>query len=112
MDIDFFEKFKDCISKLASIGEDYALAKAQSWQFQELCSVIRSEEFKKFPDLSIAKAEAESKTSERYIKHLEITKDSIHKELSLKAQYEAQKSRFEALRSLSSLEKSTRALIE
>lgn len=97
---------------MASLGEQYADAKAQSWQLQELCSSIKSSLLLKAlsenEGMSQQKAEAIAKASIEYRNHLDGTAAAIQKELSLKAKYEKTRSSFEALRSLSSLEKSTR----
>ena len=108
MDLDFKEKFKDSYTKIISIGEAYAEAKGQSWQAQELKGAILASLIKAQNDLPISKAEIIAKASDEYREYITQTASAITKELRLKAQYEAEKARFEAYRSLSSLEKSTR----
>jgi len=107
MNLDFEDKFRNCIKKISEIGEQYAEAKGQSWQAQELKGSILAKLIKNYPDLPVSKAEHEAKSSEEYQSFIKETAEAIKKELRLKAQYEMWKSSFEALRSLSSLEKAT-----
>ena len=112
MDLDFEDKFRQCIKKISEIGELYAEAKGQSWQAQELKGSILASLIKAQPDLPISKAEIIARASEEYRKFLAETSTTITKELKLKAEYEKWKATFEALRSLSSLEKSTRSQLQ
>ena len=89
-------------------GIAYSEAKGQSWQQQEMKSSVLASMMQQLPDMPISKAEMTAKASSAYVQHLEETAKAITKELRLKAEYEKWKSSFEALRSLSSLEKSTR----
>lgn len=107
MNLDFEDKFRNCIKKIAEIGELYAEAKGQSWQMQELRSSILASSMVKNGDMAVSKSEIIAKSSEGYRQYVLETAQAIKKELSLKAQYEMWKASFEALRSLSSLEKST-----
>lgn len=107
MNLDFEDKFRQCIKKIAEVGESYAESKGQSWQMQELRSSVLAKLIKNYPDLPVSKAEHEAKSSQEYQDFIAETAKAITKELRLKAQYEMWKSSFEALRSLSSLEKST-----
>ena len=111
MDIDFFHSFKDCIEKLDKLGNDYAVAKSKSWHAQELKYSMVASIIKSLPEMPISKAELEAKNHPDYKTYLEETSKAIEKELKLKAKYESQKARFEAYRSLSSLEKATRNII-
>lgn len=106
MNLDFEDKFRGCIKKIGDIGNLYAEAKGQSWQMQEmkgsvLASLINSLEG------PVTQREITAKASDDYKKHLSETAQAIKKELQLKSQYEMWKASFEALRSLSSLEKAT-----
>lgn len=112
MDLDFKERFKDSYTKIKLLGEQYAEAKGQSWQMQELLSSVRSKIMLSLGEMAISRAEITAKSSPDYTKYVEETAEAIKKELKLKAQYEAEKARFEAYRSLSSLEKRTRTLID
>lgn len=108
MNVDFESKFRNCIKKIAEIGERYAEAKGQSWQAQELKgSILASLINNQGSDGSVAGREAIARGSDDYKAYIRETAALITKELSLKAEYEKWKSSFEALRSLCSLEKST-----
>jgi hypothetical protein len=112
MDLDFEDKFRNCIKKIAQTGELYAEAKGQSWQMQEMKSSVLASMMQNLPNMAVSKAEITAKASLAYVQHLEETAKAIKKELQLKSQYEMWKASFEALRSLSSLEKATRNLSE
>ena len=105
MDLDFQAKFRDVILKMEKSGNAYAEAKGQSWQAQELKGSVLASLIKAQPDLPVSKAEIIAKDSEEYRKYVSETASAITKELKLKCEYEKWKSSFEALRSLSSLEK-------
>ena len=107
MNLDFEDKFRNCIKKIAEIGEQYAEAKGQSWQAQELKHTVLASIIKSIGDMPMSKAETLARATEDYKDYIRQTSEAITKELKLKAQYEMWKSSFEALRSLSSLEKST-----
>src|SRR3990167_7518118 len=108
VDLDFESKFRNCIKKIEEIGNLYAEAKGQSWQMQELKGSVLSSVMQRLGDIPVSKAEIEAKRSDDYQSHIRQTAEAIKKELKLKSQYEMCKSSFEALRSLSSLEKATR----
>lgn len=108
MDLDFENKFRTIVKKIEECGNVYAEKKAQSWQAQEMRTVVLSKLIKAQGDIPVSKAEINAKASEDYEKFLDETANAIKRELETKAQYEKWKSSFEALRSLSSLEKSTR----
>ena len=112
MNLDFHEKFKTVIMRMEKAGNEYAEAKGQSWQMQELKGSVLAGIIKTYGDVPVSKAEIQARASEDYEKHIRETAEAIKKELQLKAKYEALKSKFEAYRSLSSLEKSTRQLTE
>ena len=112
MNLDFQSKFKDVIMKMEKAGNEYAEAKGQAWQAMELKSSILASLISAQGDLPTSKAEIVAKNSEDYKQHIRETALAITKELRLKAEYEKWKSSFEALRSLSSLEKATQNLIE
>ncbi len=90
---------------MQKIGEEYAEAKGQSWQMQELKSSVLASIIKGMGEVPVSKGEIAARASEEYKSYISETAKTITKELRLKAQYEAEKARFEALRSLSSLEK-------
>lgn len=105
MNLDFEDKFRKIIMKMEETGNAYAEAKGQSWQMQELRSSVLASLIAKCGEMAVSKAEIISKASEDYKQYVKETAVSITKELRLKAEYEKWKSSFEALRSLSSLEK-------
>ena len=105
MNLDFEDKFRKTILKIEEVGNLYAEARGQSYQMQEMRSSILASVIKEYPNLPISKAEIEGKSSPEYRQHIEETAKAITKELRLKCEYEKWKSSFEALRSLSSLEK-------
>ena len=112
MDLDWKDKFKDAYIKIKTVGEEYAEAKGQSWQMQELKNTVLSKLIRSQGEIPVSKAEVIAKSSSEYEEYIQAVGQAITKELRLKAQYEAEKARFEAYRSLSSLEKRTRDLIE
>jgi len=112
IDLDFEDKFRKTIAKISEIGELYAEAKGQSWQMQELRSSMLASLMVRQGDIPVSKSEILAKASDEYRQYVLETAEAIKKELRLKAQYEAEKARFEAYRSLSSLEKATRNLSE
>lgn len=107
MNIEFYNDFKKCWEKIEEIGNQYAEARGQSYQAQELKGSILASIIKKYPSLPISKAEIEARASEDYKAFIGETAKAITKEYRLKASYESHKARFEAMRSLSSLEKVT-----
>lgn len=88
------------------LGKSYAEARALSWLLQEQKKVVLAKEMAKHVDLSAAKAEMLALGSEEYEIHLNGTKEAIGEEARLRAELERWTMQFEALRSLSSLEKS------
>lgn len=106
MNLDFEEKFRNCIKKISEIGELYAEAKGQSWQAQEMKHSVLSSIINSLVG-PVSQREMAARASEDYKKFLSETAEAIKKELRYKAQYEMWKASFEALRSLSSLEKAT-----
>ena len=107
MNLDFEDKFRTVIMKMEKAGNEYAEAKGQSWQLQELKSSVLANIIQSLPEMPVSKAEIIAKASKDYREFIQQTSESIKKELKLKSEYEKWKSSFEALRSLSSLEKHT-----
>lgn len=108
MNLDFEDKFRTIIKKMAEVGNEYAEAKGQSWQMQELKgSILATLINKQGSSVSVAQRETIAKGSEDFQTYIRETSDAIKKELKLKSEYEKWKASFEALRSLSSLEKKT-----
>ena len=105
MDLDFESKFRHIIKKMEEVGNQYAEAKGQSWQFQELKGSILSKIIQGLAESSLSKAEMVAKGTDDYKRYIQETASAITKELKLKSEYEKWKASFEALRSLSSLEK-------
>lgn len=105
MNLDMLANFRECWEKIEEIGNEYAEAKGQSWQQQELKGSVLASIIKKYPSLPVSKAEIEGRASEEYSSYIKETSKAITKELRLKAQLEKWKAKFEAMRSLSSLEK-------
>lgn len=105
MNLDMLANFRECWEKIEEVGNEYAEAKGQSWQSQELKGSVLASIIKKSINLPFNKAENEAKSSPEYRTHIEETAKLIKKELRLKASYERWKAQFESMRSLSSLEK-------
>src|SRR3990167_5317741 len=105
MNLDFEDKFRQCIKKISEVGEAYAEAKGQSWQAQELKYAVLAKIMVSMENIAVTSREALAKGSPDYIAYVKETSEAIKKELRLKAEYEKWKSSFEALRILSSLEK-------
>ena len=112
VDLDFESKFRHIIKKMSETGEAYAESKGQSWQMQELKNSVLSSIVSKQGDVPISRSEVVARASEDYKQYIQETAEAIKKELKLKSTYEMWKCSFEALRSLSSLEKKTRSLID
>jgi hypothetical protein len=110
MNLDFEDKFRTIIMKMEKAGNEYAEAKGQSWQMQELRTSVLSKIMQAQGDLPVSKSEIIAKASEDYQSYVKETAEAIKKELRFKCEYEKWKSSFEALRSLSSLEKRTQEL--
>lgn len=107
MNLDFHQKFQDVIRKMEESGKDYADKKAISWQSQELKYAMISEQMKLSSASSVAMREIEAKASPAYQTYLAETAEAIRQENIAKAVYEKWRASFEAIRSLSSLEKQT-----
>ena len=105
MELDFQQRFRDIITKMDAVGQEYALAKGQSWQAQELKHSILSSIMNSLEG-PISQREMQARASDDYKKYIAETAQAITKELKLKSTYEKYKASFEAMRSLSSLEKS------
>lgn len=112
MDLDLHERFEQILEKIEEAGRDYAEKKGQSYQAQELKSSVLAQEMKKLPsDWAINRKEAEARCSDGFLQYIRETAKAIKDEGVSKAIYERWKAEFEALRSLTSLEKSTRQII-
>lgn len=107
-------KFNEYCDNIEKTGEEHAVIKGQSWQMQELCASVKAKIQKRLIDqgMAIGKSEVEAKASKEYEDYVIATSKMIEQEHRLRAKYEADKSRFEGLRSLCSLEKKTRSLID
>jgi len=106
------DKFRKVIMEIEKSGKDYAEKKALSWQSQELKYAVMSQEMASLPfDMGAGAKEIASKSSEGYKQYVKETAEMIRQENIAKAIYEKWRSSFEALRSLSSLEKATRNII-
>lgn len=113
MDLDFEDKFRKVVLEIEKSGRDYADKKALSWQSQELKYAVMSQEMASLqPTMAQGAKELIAKSSEGYKKYVQETAEMIRQENIAKAVYEKWKASFEALRSLSSLEKRTRTLID
>ena len=64
MNIDFEDKFRNCIKKIGEIGEAYAEAKGQSWQMQELKGSMLASIINRSGESVVSKAEIIAKSSE------------------------------------------------
>lgn len=105
MDLDFHDKFRKIIIEMERTGNLYAEAKGQSWQAQELKGAVLASIMNDLQNIAVTAREQIAKGDERYITYVKETAEAIKKELKLKCEYEKYKSSFEAMRSLSSLEK-------
>jgi hypothetical protein len=107
--MDWFERFTTVLDDMEKVGLEYAQAKSTSWLLQELGPAMKSsimlDAMKTDPKISAQKAEAIARASEAYSKHLEGTAVAIATELRLKARYENLHAKYEAMRSVISLEK-------
>lgn len=113
VDLDFEAKFRHIVMEMEKSGKDYADKKALSWQTQELKYAVMSQEMASFqPDMAQGAKETAAKSSPGYKQYVKETAEMIRQENIAKAVYEKWKASFEALRSLSSLEKRTRVLID
>jgi flagellar basal body rod protein FlgB len=100
--VDFETKYRECLKEYEKVGNQYAEAKAQSWQLQEMKSAVFSSEFLSAEGKTIGEREAKAKTSEAYLRHIEGTAVAIEKETALKVKLEKISMTYEALRSLCS----------
>lgn len=105
LDLDFQDKFRHIIQKIEETGDIYADKKSKSWYAQELKGSIFASIIKELPKMPVSQAELTARASDDYKNYLAETKETIREELLAKSQLEKWKSSFEALRSLSSLEK-------
>lgn len=112
MNIDFYSRFQKVLLKIEESGNAYAEAKGQSWQMQELKHSVLSKIISELGDMPVSRAETIARSSEEFKEFIIKTSKAIESELKLKCEYEKWKASFEALRSLSSLEKKTQEQIE
>lgn len=108
MDLQFREDFTRIINKMEESGNDYADKKSASWYLQENKGSVLAKEIKATGIETTSKAEISAKTSPTYTEYLKTVAEAIRQEYRAKAESEKWKASFEALRSLSSLEKATR----
>lgn len=111
MDADFNQRFRSILDQLEQAGNDYAEAKAQSWQYQELKGTVLAKIMLKINEKTVSKTESLARASEEYETYIIETAKAIKKEHQAKVRYDKLDKEFEATRSLSSLEKSTRNVI-
>lgn len=95
-------------------GDEYAEARGQSYQLQELKGTMLSRIMQKIQagsgtKIPVGALEASAKATDEYEKYIQGVASAIEREHKTKNQLEKWKASFEALRSLSSLEKATRA---
>lgn len=113
MDLDFYNRFKQSIEEIKVTGEKYAEARAKSYYAQEMKGSILASIMYKLPgDTPVSRAEISAKASEEYKQYLKETAEAIKLEHKFKNDLEVAKAKFEGNRSLSSLEKRTRSLID
>lgn len=105
MQLDFHDRFANVIKKMDAAGIDYAEKRGISYQMQELKGAILATIMIEHDTLPVSKAEVLAKASETFKNHILETSKAVKDELLAKNEYEKQKAAFEALRSLSSLEK-------
>lgn len=110
MDLDFQDKFKKVLEAIDKAGIEYASAKSNSYYSQEMKGSILASIMLASGEKTVSKSELIAKDSPEYRQHLKETAESIKNELLAKSKYEKLKCQFEAYRSLSSLEKSSRNL--
>lgn len=112
MDLDLHHAFEVACANIEESGKDYADKKARAWQSEELKHAVLAQIMKKLPsDWPMNRKEAEARCSEDFLKYLRETTADIKAEGVSKAVYERRRAEFEALRSLTSLEKSTRQIV-
>ena len=111
MNSEFYADFKQCWEKIEEVGLLYATASAKFHQAQDSKPAVLAKIIwriiKDNPTLSFAKAENQAKASDDYQAHIDETAELEESALSLQAQRDMWKAKFEGTRSLSSLEKVT-----
>lgn len=113
MDLDWADLFKKLTQEIDQTGKAYAEAKANSWYAQEMKSALLSKLMNSYgDDIPVSRAEIKAKASDDYSKFLVESRILMELEGKTKSSYEKAKARFDAYRSLCSLEKKTRTLIE
>ena len=108
IDLDFQSKFRQAIKDIETTGELYAHKKAKSWHSQELKHTVLASVIRGLEEMPDNRAERVARASDDYKSYLLETAETIKEELIAKAKYEKASATFEAIRSLCSLEKSTR----
>lgn len=110
-DVSWQNWFCETLENMEKLGEAYAEAKGTSWNLQELRKVVLASQMKLSDKKSVAAQEVDALVSEAYRLHLEGTAESIRVEHRTKAKYDASQAKFEAIRSMSSLEKAKMNLV-
>ncbi len=93
------------VKKMSEVGKEYAKAKGESYQLQEMRKVVLARIMCEIEG-SVASRETEARASERYEQHLEGTRQAIEEETRLRAEYQRYNAQYEAFRTLMSAEKS------
>ena len=88
MDLDFYQRFKTAIEDMDKYGEEYALARANSYHAQEMDKVILSRIQSSFGEIPVSRAEVMAKGSNEYEEQLLKTKELVYLEHSLKNKLE------------------------
>lgn len=108
---DIDSRLRQTVDNIEKYGREYASARGLSWLLQEQKRCILATQILKAGGKTVLEKESIALASEKYKTHLNVTKDCIAEELSLKATYERWQAEFEALRSLMSLEKTKMNLV-
>jgi hypothetical protein len=104
--VDYEQQMRDAVKAIAKYGEEWAQFKPLANNLDELKKTVLSEEMLRCdPKLSLGEKEARARISEPYRLHLSGLREAEHKSFVAYAKLEAAKAKFEALRSLCSLEK-------
>jgi len=113
-DVNFMTWFSKTLEDMEAAGEKYAEAKGQSWNLQEHRKVVLAKQMKASNLLGVksaAEQEREALISPEYQQHLDGTAEAIKEEHKAKVKYDALQAKFEAIRSMSSLEKARMNLV-
>lgn len=109
--INFMTWFKDTISDMEKAGENYAERKSESWSLQKHEKSVFADLVNNSTAKTQGQREMEAYASPVYKQHIEGTKEAIRLETLAKVHYDALKDKFEAIRSMSSLEKAKITLV-